>query len=989
MSFTAHLSEFVEKQSTLDTRIKRSVQEIKSDPLLQNLSKYIRGGISKLTKSDLMNFIECLMQYNTVIRSITPDEEQQKIIEEKSNVNIRIIAGAGSGKTQTLVLRIRHLMTLTTPNKILVLTFNVEACKNLERMIDKIMGFKIKIEIRTIDSFCYKIINDFNNSNNNRFNVTTYSLNESTTMGKNIMKKYGREIASQYEYVFFDEFQDVDKNQYEILKSFSTHGSLITVVGDDSQNIYQFRGSDNYYIINFDKDFTNTVTHKITTNYRSNHLIVNLANQSISHNCDKIVKTMRASDNLMNGVVDLTICCKKDHIISHVINAIHAKQSWGDIAVLSRNTYMLKILETEFEKHAIPYVALISDQSSNDGKQTIQENCVVLSTIHRAKGLEWTTVYIIGISDYHFPNHLNNGLANIEEERRLFYVGVTRAKKNLHFVAMKKDLPLSRFVEEIKEHITVHNKLKKKQNLFDIGTDDAKIKKSYTVNEIVTMLKSQDIECLRKYNLLPSIIPHTQNVFSEKISLSENIKKNSFESDYSIYCDCYLNRELMIRCDQKIYDMYADNILIHRTDTGYYPPPILGKMLSAYRDYCDSTKSSATIMRSIYYVSLCRKFNSHRRRLVYRDIYELFNEYSLSIIPRIDQMIGMICGSGDRLMTKINLIKNYTMNHTTISLFGEIKFINIDRMTLIHTMYSESDYRLEWMIQLLIIYSMYVDQNNSTIDIRSFVIVNVFNGTIYSFDIPTNYCTTQLLDVVGGMIENSTSGVRNNRLDSMQSNINIDLLVDSSTDTDTTTPTDIPDTMIELKEPADKSGYMVLDVENNCMNQDIIQIAYIIYSDDNKEIKRVNRYVKDRFVDQRACEITRITTDILRTRGIPFIQIIKELFSDAIALKSVCGHNLHTDITKIKNNMVKYHIKSNIDVFRILPINDTMIMYRDTYGKKISLSAMYNQLMGRPMQGAHDAMVDVESTAQCFIQLNKKKHSDSWNGLSALIDDVF
>ena len=81
------------------------------------------------------------------------------------------------------------------------------------------------------------------------------------------MEKYGKYIAQQYKYVFFDEFQDVNDIQFRILQYFYINNSKLTVIGDDSQNIYQFRGTNNYYIINFDKIFNDNVTYYLTTNY--------------------------------------------------------------------------------------------------------------------------------------------------------------------------------------------------------------------------------------------------------------------------------------------------------------------------------------------------------------------------------------------------------------------------------------------------------------------------------------------------------------------------------------------------------------------------------------------------------------------------------------------------------------------------------------------------------------------------------------------------
>lgn len=137
--------------------------KIKQDSTVSKISPYVSGGISGLKKDPFIKLLKTLQTYNPQIYSIdnkiiSPDLEQSSIITAPSNHNIRILAGAGTGKTTTIVCRIKYLLSnFTTPDKILVLTFNVDAKDNLIKQIKRLFGFDIKIEIRTIDSFCHGI----------------------------------------------------------------------------------------------------------------------------------------------------------------------------------------------------------------------------------------------------------------------------------------------------------------------------------------------------------------------------------------------------------------------------------------------------------------------------------------------------------------------------------------------------------------------------------------------------------------------------------------------------------------------------------------------------------------------------------------------------------------------------------------------------------------------------------------------------------------
>jgi len=1062
---------------------------------LKNMSKYIRGGLSKLTKDGIIKLVKSLKEYKQdqfIVNGklITPDSEQKEIVYAPYDKNIRVVAGAGTGKTTTIACRIKHLLdNVTTPDKILVMTFNVEARKNLEKMIDIIMGFDAKIDIRTIDSFCYKLKQDFIDNNiygvngNNDFN----SLNELGVTGRKIMEKYSDLIAPRYTHIFFDEFQDVNNDQFIILKKFADHGCSLTVIGDDSQNIYQFRGSDNYYIINFDKIIPNTLTYKITTNYRSIKPIIDLANDSICYNQEKIFKLMKPKPNpdieiktFDNNKIDLVIHDNDDDDVKYIINSINNYVDnydipYDQIAVLARNGYKLKVIETELERLKLPYVALISDDLSKDFKQIIQDEKIVLTTIHKAKGLEWSVVFIVGLADAYFPNHLNNGLKNIEEERRLFYVSVTRAKRFLHFIGNRTEIPFSRFLDEIKTHIQIVPKSKHKINIDDLfkSNDLDKKKDSYSVTKVIEMLSGKRIEDMRTKNLIPTIELKTNNLYTDQITFTDNIKKNVFESDYGIYCDYYMTRSLMINNEQPIRDIFTESILLNiqlnenerklydkydlklyfitnimpkiidqkdkhdveklinkiKTNLSnkkpkmleqlislgvksfYYPREFMNILESSYNNYCNKSKNNRDILESIYYVSLCPKFHNDRRRLVYRNIHDLFLDNSVKVFDRVDDYVNKIKQS--KILCKVPVYTNYTINDHIVSLNGEIDYINITDNTIVDIKCSEGDFKLEWMIQLLMYYSLFMINSSccnnlsndptiyEKIHIKKLGIFNIFTGKYYEFDISDNYDWTGMLEYIEYLLTNDLNGVRektqlrdiinintdtdnshNNHHYSRHERVDIDSLlrkvVNNLNDSKQNKMNDVKETIVKLEEIKHRDGFMVLDVENNIMTNDIIQLSYIVYDeqDKKKEIKRVDYYVKDRFVDGRTKELTKITNDILKTKGISFDIIMKEFITDLFKVKIICGHHVNTDISKIKDNLKKYKIKiidsNNTPIdnpFINIEVDDTSSLYRQIENKAMTLSKMYYALFNKTFENAHNAMVDVEHTAECYVEL--------------------
>ncbi|MCM3569963.1 UvrD-helicase domain-containing protein [Neobacillus mesonae] len=99
---------------------------------------------------------------------------------------------------------------------------------------------------------------------------------------------------NRFQYFLIDEFQDINKVQYELMKLLSSKHKNVCAVGDDDQAIYSFRGSDPSYLLDFEKDFPSAKVITLDQNYRSAHEIVSSANQMIALNKNRKLKQMKA-----------------------------------------------------------------------------------------------------------------------------------------------------------------------------------------------------------------------------------------------------------------------------------------------------------------------------------------------------------------------------------------------------------------------------------------------------------------------------------------------------------------------------------------------------------------------------------------------------------------------------------------------------------------------------------------------------------------------
>lgn len=235
-----------------------------------------------------------------------------------------------------------------------------------------------------------------------------------------------RDINSRFTYIFVDEFQDTSENNLRLLKALipETERNLY-MVGDDFQSIYAFRSAKVEYLINIRKYFPEAEIHKLIMNYRSRKEIVKLSNRFIRLNrfrTDKSIKSFRGKGGRIVFHQAENAISEAD-IISRLISEYSTSKETG---VLYRNNSQGEIIR----KHVC--------RNLNDR--------VNFMTMHASKGLEFERVIIAGISDRIIPDRGSD----IEEERRLFYVAMTRAKDELHLIYYKNSNgKLPRFIWEL------------------------------------------------------------------------------------------------------------------------------------------------------------------------------------------------------------------------------------------------------------------------------------------------------------------------------------------------------------------------------------------------------------------------------------------------------------------------------------------------------------------------------------------------------------
>lgn len=470
-------------------------------------------------------------------------DKQQTKAAMTNNKNTIIIAGAGSGKSLTMVGKIKYLVKFKNIKlkDILCITFTNNAAKSLEEKIKKELGLdnkvytfhKLALEILQEHHIKYNIAEDslldylieeifyaiaptpyfekyFFTKNYlasktfshykktiarfiRLFIGNYYELNifdkiikkarkkdkpylkiikkiyeiyilEKTSSGlidfddmifmaTKVVQEKG--IKTKYKYIIIDEYQDTSRIRENLIKEIinKTH-AYITVVGDDFQSIYRFSGCDINNFLEFSDRFKPVKKLYLTSTYRNSQELIKVAGSFVMEN-NRQIKKQLISHKHINKPLIICYYKNKTNDFKKLLNQINT----NDIMILGRNNKDI-------------YDVISKDLDYINDKIIYKDKNIYYKTIHKAKGLEEDNIIIINLTNEtnSLPSKIKDeailkyvlihkDIYPFEEERRLFYVALTRTK-NYCYLFVPKNNP-SIFVEELlkkyKKYITFIN----------------------------------------------------------------------------------------------------------------------------------------------------------------------------------------------------------------------------------------------------------------------------------------------------------------------------------------------------------------------------------------------------------------------------------------------------------------------------------------------------------------------------------------------------
>jgi hypothetical protein len=428
--------------------------------------------------------------------SVKLNEEQARIVRSPPTQNLRILASAGSGKTTTLTARISWLIQHgALPSQILLMTFTHNAASVMRQRLEGLIGAQ-RILCGTFHSLGLQILKEYEPASLNDI----YHIDEIPLKTLDFLQTpKGIAWTKTIRWIFIDEYQDINDTQYNLIRALHHSDATVTIVGDDAQNIYTWRGSCVEYILNFHKKFPDVQDFQLSTNYRSTSSIVAVANSIMRYIPTLPHKELMTSASEQGDRPEVRYFSKTAEERDWVVESAVAHSKKGEsVVILSKFNSVLFSYEAELVKWGVRARFVHGEEGAQQPCFSYTSPTVYLSTFHGSKGLEWDHVFMVRMNDEVFPQQKDED--SILQERRLFYVAVTRARKQLSFTYSRSEKSLCRFLREI------HRPLLLWRNLpcYELSQVSSDIQVCH-VRDWVNYLTGEDFRNIKQLNMLPPI----------------------------------------------------------------------------------------------------------------------------------------------------------------------------------------------------------------------------------------------------------------------------------------------------------------------------------------------------------------------------------------------------------------------------------------------------------------------------------------------------
>ncbi len=256
---------------------------------------------------------------------------QLKIINDQNSKYIVVAAGPGSGKTRILVHKLASLLLMedVKHEQLLMLTFSRAAATEFKKRLIKLIGNAANfVDIKTFHSYCFDLLGKVGDIEKSAeiIRITIEKIKNNDVELNRITKTV----------LVIDEAQDMDADEYELITTlmYLNEEMRVIAVGDDDQNIYEFRGSSSKYLAGFIDEYA-AVKYELVENYRSKKNLVDFTNQFVVRINRRLKKSTIVPIQKETGTIKI-IRHKSGQLITPVVSDIINFGLSGSTCVLTK-----------------------------------------------------------------------------------------------------------------------------------------------------------------------------------------------------------------------------------------------------------------------------------------------------------------------------------------------------------------------------------------------------------------------------------------------------------------------------------------------------------------------------------------------------------------------------------------------------------------------------------------------------------------------------
>lgn len=334
--------------------------------------------------------------------------EQRKVVESPKT-RIVVLSASSSGKTFALIERVRWILQHGgNPERMICVTFTNNAAAEIKQRLGE--DYKDGMFIGTIHGYANKLLTD------NGINTSAVRKNDDFDGLFQLVKK-NKSVINPIGFLALDEAQDSTENQFNFIFDILCPSAFL-VVGDIRQTIYSWSGADPSLLLGISKR-SDVTTYNLIENHRNAKEILQYSNWVLRQMRDipkMQVRGLREEEGLVEEI-------RERSVVDLIKRESDNGTGYGEWTILCRSNARVQEFIYKLENKGIPCITFRQAQGSlEELAEKMYKNAVKVLTIHSSKGLEFNKVII---ADQRWRE---------DEDKRLMYVAVTRARDELYFL---------------------------------------------------------------------------------------------------------------------------------------------------------------------------------------------------------------------------------------------------------------------------------------------------------------------------------------------------------------------------------------------------------------------------------------------------------------------------------------------------------------------------------------------------------------------------